>query len=92
MAHRRDIMRAESSLSMSQEDRGTPAESVTAPTLTGRDRTAELSGVLTLEELSDRHMRFVLELCHGNKSAAARVLGISVRSVYRWLDRQGVAA
>ena len=34
----------------------------------------------------------VLQQCRGNRSAAARMLGISRRSFYRWLDRLDVTA
>jgi DNA-binding NtrC family response regulator len=34
----------------------------------------------------------VLEQCRGNRTAAARMLGISRRSFYRWLDRLDVTA
>ena len=34
-------------------------------------------GLLSLDEVTDRHILTVLEHCHGNRSHAARVLGIS---------------
>ncbi len=34
-------------------------------------------GLLTLDEITDRHILAVLEHCHGNRSQAARVLGLS---------------
>lgn len=41
---------------------------------------------LTLDELERRHVEAVLEFCEGNKTKAAKKLGISLRSLYRKLD------
>lgn len=43
--------------------------------------------ILTLEEVQIRHVLEVLDQCKGNKSHAAKALGIDRRSVYRWLER-----
>jgi len=46
---------------------------------------------LTLEETIRRHVIEILEQVHGNKSEAARVLGIPRRTLYRMLERYGPA-
>jgi len=46
---------------------------------------------LTLEETIRRHVTEILEQVHGNKSEAARVLGIPRRTLYRMLERYGPA-
>lgn len=43
--------------------------------------------MLTLEEVQIRHVLAVFVACNGNKSQAAKVLGIDRRSVYRWIDK-----
>jgi len=43
--------------------------------------------LITLEEMERRYVRRVLEACGGNKTQAAKVLGIDRRSLYRRLDR-----
>jgi two-component system response regulator HydG len=43
----------------------------------------EASGVPNLRALEERHIRRVLKLAGGNKSRAARLLGISRRTLYR---------
>jgi two-component system response regulator HydG len=48
--------------------------------------TAEPSELLTLEEVERRYVRQVLEATRGNKTQAARVLGIDRRSLYRRLE------
>jgi DNA-binding NtrC family response regulator len=65
------------------ELRGTPAAS--AP--------ADLVGDSpTLEELKKRYIRHVLERSGGNISRAAAILGLERRSLYRMLQRYGIAA
>jgi DNA-binding NtrC family response regulator len=44
----------------------------------------------TLEEVERRHIRRVLAGCAGNKTLAAKRLGVSLRSLYRKLDRLGM--
>lgn len=56
--------------------------------LTERPRHTAPSGFLTIDELIQRHTRAVLDACNGNKSQAARVLGIDRRSLYRLLARE----
>ena len=45
--------------------------------------------LVTLEELERRYVLRVLESVDGNKAAAARVLGIERRTLYRMLERWG---
>jgi len=52
------------------------------------DDPAEL---ITLSELEQRYVRRVLAACGGNKTHAARVLGIDRRSLYRRLEEPGEA-
>jgi two-component system response regulator HydG len=54
--------------------------------LLARDDVGEL---LTLEQLEARYVRKVLEMVAGNKSRAARVLGLDRRSLYRRLQKYG---
>jgi two-component system, NtrC family, response regulator AtoC len=42
--------------------------------------------MLTLDEMEKRYVRRVLSACRGNKSQAAKVLGIDRRSLYRRLE------
>ena len=58
-------------------------------------RTAALSGtdlteMLTLEEVERRHVLRVLEACHGNRTDAAKILGLDRKTLYRKLLRWGV--
>ena len=43
-----------------------------------------------LESVNREHVAATLERCGGNKSQAARKLGVSRRSLYRLLDRYGL--
>jgi two-component system, NtrC family, response regulator AtoC len=45
---------------------------------------------LTLEELECRHLKSVLDQAGGNKTKAAKLLGISLRSLYRKLERHEI--
>ncbi len=47
---------------------------------------ADPSELITLSEMERRYVRRVLAACSGNKTQAARVLGIDRRSLYRRLD------
>ena len=40
-----------------------------------------------LEEVERRHIRRILEGCSGNKTLAAKKLGLSLRSLYRRLEK-----
>lgn len=44
----------------------------------------------SLEQLERRYIRRVLELVGGNKSQAARILGIERRTLYRRLEKHGI--
>ncbi|MCA9687738.1 MAG: sigma-54-dependent Fis family transcriptional regulator, partial [Myxococcales bacterium] len=45
--------------------------------------------LLTLEELENRYIRRVLRAVKGNKTEAAKVLGLARRTLYRRLERLG---
>jgi two-component system response regulator HydG len=47
--------------------------------------------LVTLEELQARYIRRVLDMVGGNKSKAARILGLDRRSLYRRLDKYGAS-
>jgi two-component system response regulator AtoC len=59
-------------------------------------RSQALSGndvpeLLTLEEVERRHVLRVLEACHGNRTDAAKILGLDRKTLYRKLLRWGVS-
>jgi two-component system response regulator HydG len=59
-------------------------------------RTPSLSGndvpeLLTLEEVERRHVIRVLEACNGNRTDAAKILGLDRKTLYRKLLRWGVS-
>ena len=47
---------------------------------------AESSDLVTLDEMERQYIRTVLHSCRGNKSQAARVLGIDRRALYRRIE------
>jgi len=51
----------------------------------------EMPELLTLEEVERRHVLRVLEACHGNRTDAAKVLGLDRKTLYRKLLRWGVS-
>jgi len=57
------------------------------PSLSGND----VPELLTLEEVERRHVLRVLEACHGNRTDAAKVLGLDRKTLYRKLLRWGVS-
>lgn len=48
---------------------------------------ASQEGVKTLADIEKEHIRCVLESCLGNKTKAAKSLGISLRNLYRKIER-----
>jgi DNA-binding NtrC family response regulator len=44
----------------------------------------------TLDEMERAHIRTVIEMCHGHRGNAARILGISERNLYRKLHELGL--
>jgi DNA-binding NtrC family response regulator len=70
------------------------ASSLTAPALMppvlGTDGAHDRESML-LSTAEREQIRRVLRGVNGNKAAAARQLGMSRRSLYRWLDRLGIA-
>jgi DNA-binding NtrC family response regulator len=60
----------------------------------GQPRPAPEPGIgddLTLTELEKRHIEAVLRRCAGNRTRAAEILGIERKSLYRKVDRLGIA-
>jgi two-component system response regulator HydG len=57
-----------------------------SPSMSGN----ELPELLTLEEVERRHVLRVLEACHGNRTDAAKILGLDRKTLYRKLLRWGV--
>jgi DNA-binding NtrC family response regulator len=49
-------------------------------------------GQATLDEMTRRYVLSVLEKVRGNKTEAARILGVPRRTLYRMLERYGVGA
>jgi DNA-binding NtrC family response regulator len=58
-----------------------------ATSLSGND----MPELLTLEEVERRHVVRVLEACNGNRTDAAKVLGLDRKTLYRKLLRWGVS-
>jgi two-component system response regulator HydG len=50
------------------------------------------SELVPLEEVERRYIARVMEVVRGNKTAAARILGIERKRLYRMLDRLDVVA
>ena len=57
-----------------------------SPSMSGN----ELPELLALEEVERRHVLRVLEACHGNRTDAAKILGLDRKTLYRKLLRWGV--
>lgn len=45
-----------------------------------------------LDELERRYLLYILEVAGGNRTRAAETLGIDCRTLYRMIDRYGIAA
>jgi two-component system NtrC family response regulator/two-component system response regulator AtoC len=56
------------------------------PNIVPQRKETEIDEWLSLSQLEKRHIVRVMEYCHGNKTKAARILGISVRNLYRKLE------
>ena len=54
------------------------------------DEPAALPAGELLEDVERAHIRRVLDACQGNKTLAAKRLGLSLRSLYRRLDKLGI--
>ncbi len=69
------------------KDRIIEARDLVIPELTQNKKCfGEEKQLLTLLELEKRHIANVLDECKGNKTHAARILGISVRNLYRKIE------
>ncbi len=54
-------------------------------------RLSQQEGMLSLDEVEKRHIERVLKATAGNKLKAARILGIPRASLYRLIERYGIA-
>jgi DNA-binding NtrC family response regulator len=63
-----------------------PSETTACPRLMS---SADWTGdeVLTLDEMRDRYIQWVLNRCGGHRGMAARLLGIGRTSIYRYLKK-----
>jgi transcriptional regulator with PAS, ATPase and Fis domain len=62
------------------------------PAADGKAAAAETNEPLPLDELEKRHILVVLEKCRGNRTQAAKKLGISVRTLRNKLHEYGLSA
>jgi len=62
-----------------------PADSPLAPVESSEDESPDAQGLLSTAQ--KRQIERVLQETKGNKAEAARLLGLSRRSLYRWIDR-----
>jgi len=46
---------------------------------------------VTLDEIRRRHVVHVLDACGGNRSEAAKILGVDRKTLYRRLRRWGIS-
>src|SRR5229473_131720 len=71
----------------------TPSKTTTRPDRFRQDRpprmlpSVDWTEFLTLDEMCDRYIRWMLDRCGGNRVAAAQFLGIGRTSLYRYLKK-----
>jgi DNA-binding NtrC family response regulator len=70
------------------QDEDEPIAIETPPPVPGAP--AAPASELSLHELEKRHILQTLEKCQGNKTLAAKKLGVSLRSLYRKLEKLGI--
>ena len=74
---------------------GPAVETVTTPSATppaAVDATGTPDDFLPFAEMERRHLESALARAGGNKTAAAKLLGLSLRSLYTKLKRHGLAS
>lgn len=59
-----------------------------ARALSALESTLEMGAVVPLSRVRDLYVRAVVRLHGGNKDEAAKALGVSRASVYRWIGRE----
>jgi len=52
---------------------------------------AEEKGLISLEELEEKHILKVLKVTNGNRSEAALILGINITTVYRKIEKYNIS-
>ena len=67
-----------------------PAPVAAAPAPSPAVAPAPVEGDVSLFDLEKRHILSTLERCQGNKTLAAKKLGVSLRSLYRKLEKLGI--
>jgi DNA-binding protein Fis len=53
---------------------------------------ADLTGLVSLDEVERQHILRVMDAVRGNKTLAANILGLDRKTLYRKLERYGVLA
>jgi DNA-binding NtrC family response regulator len=69
-----------------------PAHLSAPPAPAAGPESAEAPSLLTLDEMTRRHVVRALEAAAGNKKRAAEILGVDRRTLYRMLERYGMPA